>query len=263
MRRNTSYQLAALFIGAVMLGTVGCATKKFVRQDVQNSVQPLQAGMSKANQNISDNADQIRNVDHRAETGISNAQSSADQAQKAAQQADQHAQAANQLAQQGVSQASQAQDTANNLDNYKAAQHQTVLFGFDKSTLTSQDKQTLDQLVESVKPMKHYVIQVQGYTDSTGPKSLNLALSQKRADAVVRYLSLNGSIPLVKIYNMGYGEAAPADSNHTRSGRKANRRVDVTVMVPQIPEQSASQSSGLGGQSPQASAASTTPSGDQ
>lgn len=260
MRRNISYELAALFIGAVMLGTVGCATKKFVRQDVQNSVQPLQAGLSKANQNISDNADQIRDVDHRAETGISNAQSSADQASKSAQQADQHAQAANQLAQQGVTQATQAQDTANNLDNYKAAQHQTVLFAFDKSTLTTEDKQTLDQLAESVKPMKHYVIQVQGYTDSTGPKTLNLALSQKRADAVVRYLSLNGNIPLVKIYNMGYGEAAPAQSNHTRAGRKANRRVDVTVMVPQIPGQSADQT---GSATSQSSAASTTPSGDQ
>ncbi|HEV2418283.1 MAG TPA: OmpA family protein [Terriglobia bacterium] len=239
MRTKISYQLAALSLGAVILGTAGCATKKFVRQDVQQSVQPLQAGLSKANQGISDNAGQIRDVDHKAETGISNAQSSADQAHQAAQQADQHAQAANQLAQQGVTTANQAQDTANNLDNYQAGQHETVLFGLNKSTLTTEDKQTLDQLVQAVKPMKHYVIQVQGYTDTSGPKAVNLQLSQRRADAVVRYLSLNGNIPLVKIYNMGYGEAAPAESNHTRKGRKANRRVDVTVMVPQIPGQAA------------------------
>lgn len=243
MRSQGLYRLAALGIGVALLGTVGCATKKFVRQDVQNSVQPLQAGLSKANQNISDNADQIRGVDHRAETGISNAQSAADRAQQSAQTADQHAQAANQLAQQGVTAANQAQDTANNLDNYKAAQSQTVLFAFDKSTLTNEGKQTLDQVAQSVKSMKHYVIQVQGYTDSTGPKTLNLQLSQRRADAVVRYLSLNGNIPLVKIYNMGYGEAAPAESNHTRKGRAANRRVDVTVMVPQIPGQAQSQAS--------------------
>lgn len=245
MHIKTSLQIAAIALGATVLGTTGCATKKFVRQDVQQSVQPLQAGLGKANQNISDNADQIRNVDHRAETGISNAQSAADQAHQSAQQADQHAQAANQLAQQGVSQANQAQETVNNIDNYKAAQRQTVLFGLDKSTLTTEDEQTLDQLVQAVKPLKHYVIQVQGYTDTTGPKTLNLQLSQRRADAVVRYLSLNGDIPLVKIYNMGYGEAAPAQSNHTRKGRKANRRVDVTVMVPQIPGQ-ASQASSTG-----------------
>ncbi|MGH9342457.1 MAG: OmpA family protein [Terriglobia bacterium] len=251
MRSQASFQLAALALGAVILGTAGCATKKFVRQDVQQSVQPLQAGLSKANQNISDNVDQIRGVDHRAETGISSAQSAADQAHQAAQQADQHAQAANQLAQQGVTQANQAQETANNLDNYKAAQRQTVTFGFDKSTLNTEDKQTLDQLAQSVKPLKHYVVQVQGYTDATGPKALNLQLSQRRADAVVRYLSLNGAIPLVKIYNMGYGEAAPAQSNHTRKGRAANRRVDVTVMVPQLP-----------GQEGQASQASSTAPGD-
>lgn len=252
MRSKLSYRLTALSIGVALLGTVGCATKKFVRQDVQSSIQPLQAGLSKANQNISDNADQIRGVDQRAETGISNAQGAADHAQQSAQTADQHAQAANQLAQQGVTTANQAQDTANNLDNYKPAQHQSVQFAFDRSTLSDEAKQTLDQVAQSVKSMKHYVIQVQGYTDSTGPKTLNLQLSQRRADAVVRYLSLNGEIPLVKIYNMGYGEAAPVESNHTRNGRKANRRVDVTVMTPQIP--------GLA-ESPQA--ASTPPQGVQ
>ncbi|MGH9447236.1 MAG: OmpA family protein, partial [Terriglobia bacterium] len=100
----------------------------------------------------------------------------------------------------------------------------------------------LDQLIQQAKGLKHYAIQVQGYTDTSGPKGFNLQLSQRRAQAVVRYLTLNGDIPLVKVYSLGYGEAAPAVSNRTRKGRQQNRRVDVTIMVPQIPGQQTSQS---------------------
>ncbi len=216
---------------AAVLTTAGCATKKYVSK----TIQPLEMGLHKANKNTQANAAEIRNVDRRAERGISEAQSSADQANEAAKTADQHAQAANQLAQQGVAQAKQAQQMADNMDNYAPAQHVTVLFALNKAVLTDSDQQKLSDFLQQVKTLKHYVIQVQGFTDKTGPKQFNLMLSQRRADAVVRYLTLNGDIPLVKIYRLGYGEAAPAHSNSTLKGRKLNRRVTVTVMVPQMP----------------------------
>ncbi len=224
-------KMAAVAAAALILGSAGCATKKYV----QKSVSPLEAGLQKTDQKTAENADQIRNVDRRSETGIADAQNSADQAKQAAATADQHAQDAHQLAQKGVADANQAQNAINNIDNYQPTQHATVLFGLDKSTLTSDGQQSLDQLVEAVKPLKHYAIQIQGFTDTTGSKQLNLQLSQRRAEAVVRYLTLKGNIPLVKIYSLGYGEAAPATSNRTRKGRKLNRRVEVTVLVPQIP----------------------------
>lgn len=232
-------KLAAVGVAAAVLGTVGCATKKYVRQSVDQSVQPLQVGLNKTNQQVSENGQQIQNVDRRAETGISNAQNSADQANQAAKAADQHAQTAQQTAEKGVSAANQAQEMVNNIDNYKPAQQATILFGFDKSNLTAQDKQRLDNVVQAVKPLKHYVIQIRGYTDSSGAKGYNLQLSQKRANAVVRYLTLNGEIPLVRIYSLGYGEAAPVNPNSSRKGRELNRRVDVTIFVPQMPGQEA------------------------
>ncbi|HTV54704.1 MAG TPA: OmpA family protein, partial [Terriglobia bacterium] len=97
----------------------------------------------------------------------------------------------------------------------------------------------LDQLIQSVKGLKHYVVQIQGYTDRTGPVQYNLQLSQRRANAVVRYLTLTGDIPLVKIYSMGYGKSAPTAPNNTRAGRAKNRRVDVIVFVPKLPGQEA------------------------
>ncbi|MGH9358303.1 MAG: OmpA family protein [Terriglobia bacterium] len=228
-------KITAVAVGALIFATAGCATKKYV----QKTISPLEMRLHKTNQKTAENAAQIRNVDRRAETGIASAQNDADQAKQAAGAADQHAQAARQVAEQGVSKANQAQDTVNNIDNYQPTQHATVLFGLDKSALTPADEQSLDQLVQAVKPLKHYAIQIQGFTDTTGAKQFNLQLSQRRAEAVVRYLTLNGNIPLVKIYSLGYGEAAPAGSNKTRNGRKLNRRVEITVMVPQIPGQEA------------------------
>lgn len=235
MDRMKSTKFVAAILGVVVLGTAGCATKKFVRQSLSDAVHPLQAGIRKVDQKTAENSEQIRNVDRRAETGISNAQNSADQANQAASKASQSAQTAQQTAEKGVASAQTAQEMANNIDNYKPSQQQTVLFAIDKSTLTNQDKQRLDQIVQAVKPLRHYVIQVRGYTDSTGPRALNLRLSASRANAVVRYLTLTGEIPLVKIYSLGYGEAAPVNPNNTRAGRKLNRRVDVTVLVPQMP----------------------------
>ena len=244
-------KVAGIAVVALILATAGCATKKYV----QKTISPLEMGLHKVDQKVDqktgENADQIRNVDRRAESGISNAQNSADQANKAAGTADQHAQGARQLAQQGVSAANQAQEMVNNIDNYQPTQHATVLFGLSKSTLSADDQQRLDQLVQTVKPLKHYAIQIQGFTDKTGSRQYNLQLSQHRAEAVVRYLTLNGNIPLVKIYSLGYGEAAPASPNSSRKGRKANRRVEVTVLVPQMPGQESPSAQAAPGQSNQ------------
>jgi len=235
MNRMKSIKLMGLGLGPLLLLSTGCvATRKFVR----NTTAPLQTRISsvdkKVDQKTSQNAEDIRSLDEKTEAGISAARNSADQANQAAGQADQHAQAANQLAEKGVSAANRAQETADNIDNYQPSQRAAVLFGFNKATLTDADKEQLDQLAQSVGSLKHYVIQIQGYTDKTGPKEYNLQLSQKRANAVIRYLTMDRNIPLVRIYSLGYGESAPAAPNSTRKGRALNRRVDLTVMVPQI-----------------------------
>jgi OmpA-OmpF porin, OOP family len=231
MNTTKSVKFLAVALSPLLLLATGCvATRKFVR----NTTAPLDTHINKVDKQTAANAQGIRDVDRKAETGIAQAQNSADQANQAASQADQHAQAANQTAEKGLSAANQAQNMANNIDNYQATQHTTVLFGFDKSALSSADKQSLDQVAQTVGSLKHYVIEIQGYTDKTGPKEYNLALSQKRADAVIRYLTLNHNIPLVRIYSLGYGESAPVAPNSTRKGRKENRRVDIIVMVPQM-----------------------------
>jgi OOP family OmpA-OmpF porin len=233
-------KLAVAGLAIAVMGTAGCATKKYVRNSIQESVQPLQVGLKNTEEKTDANAQQIRSVDRRAETGIADAQRAASQANDAANTADQHAQAAHQVAQQGVAAANLAQETADNLDNYEPSRRTVVLFRLNRSALSTTDKQDLDQLIQSVKGLKHYVVQIQGYTDKTGSAQYNLQLSQRRANAVVRYLTLGGDIPLVKIYSLGYGKAAPAAPNNTRAGRAKNRRVDVVVLVPKLPTQQGS-----------------------
>jgi OmpA-OmpF porin, OOP family len=219
----------ATVLGLVTLSSA-CATKKFVR----NMVHPLEAHLSKVDQKTDDNANQIKDVDARAERGIS-------QAQQSAQTADQHAATAQDAAAKAADSAQTAQQMADNVDNYQGTKNVSVQFAFNSSKLTEADKQQLDQIAETVQPMKHYVIQIQGYTDSTGSKSYNLELSRRRADAVVRYLTEAHSIPLVRIYKLGYGEDSPAAPNKTRAGREENRRVQVSVMQAQMPNTTTAQ----------------------
>lgn len=224
----------AAVLGMVMLSSA-CATKKFVR----NMVHPLEAHLTKVDQKTADNADQIKDVDARAERGIADAQNSADAATKSAQTADQHAMTARRAAAQAQDSAQTAQQMADNVDNYQGTQKVSVEFAFNSSKLTEADKQQLNQIANAAESLKHYVIQVQGYTDSTGPASYNLELSRRRADAVVRYLSETHNIPLVRIYKLGYGEGSPVAPNRTRAGRKENRRVQVTIMKAQMPSTTA------------------------
>jgi outer membrane protein OmpA-like peptidoglycan-associated protein len=69
---------------------------------------------------------------------------------------------------------------------------------------------------------------VEGYTDSSGSTDANLALSQRRADAVQSALISNGITPQ-RITTKGYGVEDPVASNDTKSGRQQNRRVEIVI----------------------------------
>jgi OOP family OmpA-OmpF porin len=65
---------------------------------------------------------------------------------------------------------------------------------------------------------------VEGHTDSVGNDDYNLKLSQRRADAVRKYLVDKG-VPAARLEAKGYGEAQPVADNKTADGRAQNRRV--------------------------------------
>jgi OmpA-OmpF porin, OOP family len=72
------------------------------------------------------------------------------------------------------------------------------------------------------------VIEVRGHTDSTGSKPHNQALSERRAESVMRYLKEHGVTNSMTA--KGYGEELPIASNATASGRQQNRRVGLRIV---------------------------------
>jgi outer membrane protein OmpA-like peptidoglycan-associated protein len=118
------------------------------------------------------------------------------------------------------------------LDDYDVADQTTVFFRVNRATLSEEGKAALDAIAQKAIATKGYVIEVAGFTDTTGSVEKNRRLSQQRADAVVRYLQENYDIPLRRMITpYGYGEMKAAADNTTREGREQNRRVEVKILV--------------------------------
>jgi len=230
--------LATCIVTVAMFGG-GCATKKYVR----NTTAPIQAKVdevgqqtTKNSQGIDDTRNQVRQVDEKAQNGIGAAQERASSADQHAATADQHAGDAMNKANQAVQTGDQntqglnsLRSVVSNIDDYQMQTSATVAFKFDKWTLSDDAKQDLDKLVEGVKSDKRFFIAVEGYTDSTGSKDYNEALSRKRADAVVEYLVAKHDIPIYRVHMIGLGKEKPVDDARNRAAMAKNRRVEVKV----------------------------------
>src|SRR5918992_54386 len=118
------------------------------------------------------------------------------------------------------------------LDDYQSQSSQSILFKVGSATLSPEAKQQLDQIAQQALQAKGYVLEVSGYASADGSTEANRRLSQRRADAVIRYLVENHNIPLRRIITpFGFGELQPIADNTTREGREQNRRVEVKVLV--------------------------------
>jgi OOP family OmpA-OmpF porin len=105
-----------------------------------------------------------------------------------------------------------------------------LAFGFNSATLSAEAKTAIDTVARQVlRTGLHGKIYVDGYTDSTGSASYGDVLSQQRADAVSAYLQSRLLGAPVSIVSSGHGEAHPVADNATAAGRKANRRVTITL----------------------------------
>jgi OmpA-OmpF porin, OOP family len=118
------------------------------------------------------------------------------------------------------------------IDDYVVQDSVTIYFNVNSATLSPEYKQSLDELARKGMSAKGYIIEITGHADSSGNAERNRALSQQRADSVVRYLQENHEIPLRRIVTpFGYGQMRPAADNATPEGRRQNRRVEVKVLV--------------------------------
>jgi len=230
-------------LGVLTLGSVGCATKKHVREaiaPVQNQANQTQAQLGtlqtqseahnkQTDQAIGDLDRQVATADEKAADAgkkAAEAAAAAAQANSAAAAAAQQAQAANTLAQQT---GAKLDTTIQNLDNYKLISTSPVYFGLGKSVIAKDEQAKLDDTAQKLQGMKGYLVEVEGFADRTGNIASNRELARKRADAVVHYLAVEHNIPLRSIRELGVGSDFPDADNKTRAARKENRRVDVKI----------------------------------
>ena len=105
-----------------------------------------------------------------------------------------------------------------------------TLFDFDKSNLKSEGVATLNKLAQDIKKMKLEVVIIVGYTDSVGTDAYNIALGQRRANAVKAFLTNDGGVEATRVYTESKGKADPVASNATAEGRAKNRRAVIEVV---------------------------------
>jgi outer membrane protein OmpA-like peptidoglycan-associated protein len=223
--------VATLLIAFGLFSTVGCATKGYVR----NQVTPINNKIGELNDITAKNTQDIKDVNGKAQQGIDAASAADQRAGAAATSADQ----ANQKATTVATGLNGLQGTVENLDNFKPVANTAVQFRTSSSTLTKADEQMLDEFAQQIGQQKHYIVQVEGHTDDTGPALYNAELSRRRADAVILYLASKHNIPTFRIYTIGLGEHSPVAENNTAGGRAKNRRVDVQLLTNSLESASA------------------------
>jgi outer membrane protein OmpA-like peptidoglycan-associated protein len=182
------------------------ARKKWVNRQLD----PVKERLNELDQLQAKNAQDIKDVDQRAQNGIHAAQSTADQASQTASQASQTAGQAQQLAQTATDKTNQLGETVSGIDQYHPVTNTDIQFRPGQTILNAKAKDALDQIVTQMQGQKGYVVEVAGYSRTRG--TAGIENSQHMAEAVQRYL-VEHQIPVWRIHEVAMGNAPVDDGN--------------------------------------------------
>jgi len=212
MRKVLSPALVVVLV--LGLSLTGCATKKWVNEQVSEFGQVTNTKIHEVQDSVEKNQKEISDL-----------------------QANQEALAADMaLLSETTQEAMKRADAAGVLAMGKFLYEVTVtdndvMFGFDKAGLSDDAKAQLDEFAAVVLAVEgHAYIEIQGHTDNIGSEGYNLDLGYKRAEAAMRYLNMEQGIPLFRMNVISYGEFKPIADNSTKEGRAQNRRVTLVAM---------------------------------
>jgi len=179
------------------------ARKKWVKRQID----PIKDRDNELDQLQAKNANDIRNVDKRAQAGIHKAMDAANTADQHAQDAASKANSAQTLASTASTRTDALNNTVGNLDQYSKVVSAAVPFARGRTALGPQGKASLDDLATKLAGEKGYIVEVEGYSRG------GVQQSQAMANAVARYLVEEHQVPIYRIYKTGMGKntAQPAD----------------------------------------------------
>ena len=214
-----------LAVGTIVIGTTtACATKKFVRTEVDavgTRVETLSQSLEATQEATRANEAQIKQVDAKA-----------DQVGIWAKEAQTAATTANTAVAANASKIEAVEASTKRLVYEVVISEDQGNFKFGSAELPESVQQRIDQMIADLKanPRGNYV-EIEGHTDSSGDKMTNQRIGEARAEAVKRYLYEAHQVPLHKINVISWGEDKPVSPNNTREGRSQNRRVVIRVLA--------------------------------
>jgi NitT/TauT family transport system substrate-binding protein len=109
-----------------------------------------------------------------------------------------------------------------------ATQRRAIYFDTGSANMSSDSRVVVDEIASFMRAYENTVVDIDGNTDSTGARNINVDLSRQRADAVKDYLMKKG-FPAARMRANGNGPDKPVDDNNTPEGREKNRRTDIKV----------------------------------
>ncbi|MCC7154320.1 MAG: OmpA family protein [Bryobacterales bacterium] len=110
-----------------------------------------------------------------------------------------------------------------------ATQRRSIYFESGSAAMSPDSKVIVDEIGSFMRAYENTVVDIDGNTDSTGSRELNMNLSKQRADAVKNYLMTKYGYPSERMRTAGNGPDKPIASNETTEGRDKNRRTDIKV----------------------------------
>ena len=196
LRQTTTWMIA---VPIIMLATSGCATKKYVSQQVS----PVNTRVSKLEKTTSDRIAYLNNKEQSDVSQLNERIATTDQKVSDVAAAVQQVQGTASRAMDDTAKNTAAIETLGsgvaNALNYQEVEKGDVTFAFNKATLTSEAKAMLDGIAQKIQALPRAVVELTGFTDKRGSPNYNLALSRRRAEAVQRYLVMQ-KVPLRAIH---------------------------------------------------------------
>ncbi len=196
-----------LALVTVLVGTTGCATKGYVRDQVAAAQVANDTRMTAIS------------------SDVSTAQGRADEA---------------------MAKATLAEKLAAGAVDYTVVSTHERRFAFDDFTLDSDAMGVLDAMATSLASKPRGVIEIRGFADGRGEDRYNYRLGRERAESVERYLVTRHNVVPARIAVMSMGEESPIGDNETEDGRAQIRRVtarllEITAKAGDVPVAAASQ----------------------
>ncbi len=228
MNRKSFFLIALLAVLALIMVS-GCATKKWVRNELGDSEKKMENKIDNGDQKLQGQINELSTLNKQLNSKIEQVNDKAERADSKAEEAKSIGMDAKREAQSANQNVSELRVKFDNRNNFVLVDTKLVHFDFNKSELKNSDPATLDEVARLASNNKNIVVTLEGYTDGIGTDNYNFGLSEKRVKTVMRYLVSKG-LDLNRMYDLGLGKANPVGDNKTKAGREENRRVKIQVL---------------------------------